>query len=195
MVGIMFSTEGFQRFGVRIHTYVLMPNNYHLQLELGSRLSLSAAMHGLNTGYGIWFKRRYRGQGALFQGWFEICGQTFRGGQLGRDRPAMEKEWGRPWAELRTSRDNNARTIAIWFARRRAGMKLEQVREQLQARSYIAVAMQMGRLKRQLPHQPKLGKRLCAAPKRPMLRRVPYAMSFRHDPQIRPLNCTPRLRG
>ena len=44
-----------------------MPNHYHLQLELGSRLSLSAAMHWLNTGYGIWFNRRYRPQGGLFQ--------------------------------------------------------------------------------------------------------------------------------
>jgi hypothetical protein len=77
MVGIMFSTEGFQRFGVRIHTYVLMPNNYHLQLELGSRLSLSAAMHGLNTGYGIWFKRRYRGQGACFRGGSKSAGKRF----------------------------------------------------------------------------------------------------------------------
>ena len=57
-----------ERFGVRIHTYVLMPNHYHLQLELGSRLSLSVAMHWLNTGYGIWFNRRYRRHGALFQG-------------------------------------------------------------------------------------------------------------------------------
>jgi hypothetical protein len=45
-----------------------MPNHYHLQLELGCRPSLSAAMHWLNTGYGIWFNRRYRRQGALFQG-------------------------------------------------------------------------------------------------------------------------------
>jgi REP element-mobilizing transposase RayT len=43
-----------ERFGLRIRTYVLMPNHDHLQLELGSRLSLSAAMHWLNTGYGIW---------------------------------------------------------------------------------------------------------------------------------------------
>jgi len=57
---------------------------------------------------------------------------------------------------------NNARAIAIWFARHQAGMKLEQVREQLQARSYTAVAMQVGRLQRQLPHQPKLRKRLRA---------------------------------
>jgi hypothetical protein len=42
------------------------------------------------------------------------------------------------------------------------GIKLEQVREQLQARSYTAVAMQVGRLQRQLPHQPQLGRRLKA---------------------------------
>jgi hypothetical protein len=67
---------------------------------------------------------------------------------------AIEKEWGQPWEELRTGRGNNARAIAIWFARHRAGMKLEQVREQLQARSYTAGATQVGRLQRQLPHQP-----------------------------------------
>jgi len=55
------------------------------------------------------------------------------------------------WEERRTGRGNNGRAIAIWFARYRAGMKLEQVREQLEARSYTAVAMQVGRLKRQVP--------------------------------------------
>jgi chromosomal replication initiation ATPase DnaA len=79
---------------------------------------------------------------------------------------AIEKEWGRPWAELRTSRGNNARAMAIWFARHRAGMKLEQVREQLQARSYTAVAMQVRRLQRQLPHQPQLRRRLKAIAQR-----------------------------
>ena len=42
-----------QRFGVRVHSYVLMPNLYHLQVELGSQPALSAAMHWLNAGYGI----------------------------------------------------------------------------------------------------------------------------------------------
>jgi hypothetical protein len=75
---------------------------------------------------------------------------------------AIEKEWGQPWEELRTGRGNNARAMAIWFARHRAGMKLEQVREQLEATSYTAVAMQVGRLQRQLLHQPQLRKRLRA---------------------------------
>lgn len=57
-----------ERFGVKIHSYVLMPNHDHLQLSLGARGGLAAAMHWLNTGYGIWFNRRYRRQGALFQG-------------------------------------------------------------------------------------------------------------------------------
>jgi hypothetical protein len=44
-----------ERFGVR-------------KLSLGARGGLAAAMHWLNTGYGIWFNRLYRRQGALFQG-------------------------------------------------------------------------------------------------------------------------------
>ena len=59
------------RFGVKIHAYVLMPNHYHLILELGKPPTLSAAMHWLNTGYGIWFNRRYTRSGALFQGRFK----------------------------------------------------------------------------------------------------------------------------
>ena len=55
------------RFGVKVHSFVLMPNHYHLQLELGEQRGLSAAMHWLNTGYGIWFNRRHRRSGALFQ--------------------------------------------------------------------------------------------------------------------------------
>jgi hypothetical protein len=33
---------------------------------------------------------------------------------------AIEKEWRKPWPELRKSRGNSARAIAIWFARHRA---------------------------------------------------------------------------
>jgi len=32
-----------ERFGVRIHAYVLMPNHYHLQLELASQRRLSGS--------------------------------------------------------------------------------------------------------------------------------------------------------
>ena len=39
-----------ERFGVRLHTYVLMPNHYHLQIET-PRLNLSEAIRWLNISY------------------------------------------------------------------------------------------------------------------------------------------------
>ena len=290
-----------QRFGVKIHTYVLMPNHYHLQVELGARPALSAAMHWLNTGYGIWFNRRFQRVGALFQGRFksilfapEECllpihyylhlnpvrvgalkqvekqpeaadkSQLIRRREALRDyewssyrdyaglRPpplwltldavrkqsglsagkyrrelesrisegrlglewqgevaagmlmgsqevvrlwkrllaqqqagdrkhetrrfglvsweeitrAVEQEWGQSWGELRRHRGTAAQATAIWFARHRAGMTLKQVRAELGASSYSAVAMQVGRFQRQLPQNATLRKRLRSVAKR-----------------------------
>ena len=58
------------RFGVQIHAYVLMPNHYHLLLET-SRPNLSQAMQWLNVSYSVWFNRRHRRCGPLFQGRFK----------------------------------------------------------------------------------------------------------------------------
>jgi REP element-mobilizing transposase RayT len=290
-----------QRFGVRIHSYVLMPNHYHLQVEVGVRPALSTAMHWLNTGYGIWFNRRFGRVGALFQGryrailfdpedcllaihyyihlnpvrvgalkmaekqseppeksylnqrreilrdyewssyrayaglveapkWLSLEEVRERTGlsqrkyrqeldrritedQLGLDwegeiaagilmgkkemvglwkklllqraggarrsetprfglvsweeiTGAIEKEWRKPWPELRKSRGNSARATAIWFARHRGGMSLEQVRTELEASSYSAVAMQVGRFQRELSQSAELRKRLQRVAKR-----------------------------
>src|SRR5258707_6131192 len=59
-----------QRFGVRVHGYVLMPNHYHLKVEC-PRANLSRAMQWLNVGYSIWFNRKYKRVGPLFQGRFK----------------------------------------------------------------------------------------------------------------------------
>ena len=59
-----------ERFGVRLHTYVLMPNHYHLQIET-PRLNLSEAIRWLNISYAIWFNRKTRRIGPLFQGRFK----------------------------------------------------------------------------------------------------------------------------
>jgi REP element-mobilizing transposase RayT len=290
-----------QRFGVKIHSYVLMPNHYHLLVELGARPALSTGMHWLNTGYGIWFNRRFGRAGALFQGRFRsilfdpdecllpihyyihlnpvrvgalkeaeqksepvdksllikrrevlrdyewssyrdyaglrpapawltletvrqqsgLSVRSYRreldrrvtNGQLGLDwegelaggvlmgsrevvrvwkrlliertggnrnketrrfglisweeiTGAIEQEWRQPWAELRRSRGNGAQAMAIWFARHRGGMTLEQVRAELGAGSYNAVAMQVGRFQRQLPQNAALRKRLQTVAKR-----------------------------
>jgi REP element-mobilizing transposase RayT len=59
-----------QRFGVRVHGYVLMPNHYHLQVET-PRANLSRAMQWLNVSYSIWYNRKYQRVGPLFQGRFK----------------------------------------------------------------------------------------------------------------------------
>ncbi|HYY27551.1 MAG TPA: transposase [Chthoniobacterales bacterium] len=59
-----------ERFGVRLHTYVLMPNHYHLQIET-PRLNLSEAIKWLNLSYVSWFNRKTRRNGPLLQGRFK----------------------------------------------------------------------------------------------------------------------------
>ena len=59
-----------QQFGVRIHSYVLMPNHYHLQLET-PRENLSEAIRWLNVSYAVWLNRKRGRVGPLFQGRFK----------------------------------------------------------------------------------------------------------------------------
>jgi putative transposase len=59
-----------QQFGVRIHSYVLMPNHYHLQLAT-PRENLSAAIRWLNVSYAVWLNRKRGRVGPLFQGRFK----------------------------------------------------------------------------------------------------------------------------
>ncbi len=59
-----------QRFGVRVHGYVLMDNHYHLLLQT-PRANLSRAMQWLGVSYSGWFNRRHERSGHLFQGRFK----------------------------------------------------------------------------------------------------------------------------
>jgi REP element-mobilizing transposase RayT len=58
------------RFKVQIHAYVLMDNHYHLLIQ-PKGLNLSQAIQWLNVGYGVWFNRKHRRVGPLFQGRFK----------------------------------------------------------------------------------------------------------------------------
>jgi REP element-mobilizing transposase RayT len=58
------------RFRVRLHSYVLMENHYHLMVEL-TDTNLSRAIQWLNISYSVWFNRRHRRSGHLFQGRFK----------------------------------------------------------------------------------------------------------------------------
>lgn len=57
------------RFSLGIHTYCLMDNHYHLLIET-KEPNLSQAIQWLNVSYAIYFNRRYRRPGHLFQGRF-----------------------------------------------------------------------------------------------------------------------------
>lgn len=62
--------QTIQRFGLRLHGYVLMENHYHLILE-ALEANLSRAMQWLNVSFSTWFNRRHRRTGHLFQGRFK----------------------------------------------------------------------------------------------------------------------------
>ena len=59
--------ESLQRYDVALHGYVLMGNHYHLIAET-RRANLGRWMHWLTTAYSVYFNRRHRQVGHLFQG-------------------------------------------------------------------------------------------------------------------------------
>jgi len=62
--------EMTERFRLRLHTFVLMENHYHLLMEL-REANLSRAVQWLNVSYSVWFNRRHARSGHLFQGRFK----------------------------------------------------------------------------------------------------------------------------
>ena len=62
--------EMVELFQVHVHAYVLMPNHYHLLLELPEG-NLSGGLQWLNVSYSQGFNRRHRRSGHLFQGRFK----------------------------------------------------------------------------------------------------------------------------
>jgi REP-associated tyrosine transposase len=58
-------------FSFRIHAWCIMPNHFHLLVESRERPGLSELMRRLLTAYTVYFNRRYRRHGHLFQGRFK----------------------------------------------------------------------------------------------------------------------------
>jgi REP element-mobilizing transposase RayT len=65
-----YLAKSVERFITRIHTYCLMTNHYHLLLET-SQANLSVAIQWLNVSYSVYFNKRHRRRGHLFQGRFK----------------------------------------------------------------------------------------------------------------------------
>ncbi len=61
-----------ERFGVRLHAYALMSNHFHLLIET-PEANLSRSMQWLGVSYSMWFNKRHRRAGHLFQGRFGAC--------------------------------------------------------------------------------------------------------------------------
>lgn len=62
--------ESLTRYQVELHAYVLLGNHFHL-LARTRKANLSRWMQWLITSYSVWFNRRYRLSGHLFQGRFK----------------------------------------------------------------------------------------------------------------------------
>jgi len=59
--------EAVDKFNLKIHSYVLMNNHYHLLKETPEG-NLSKAMHYINTSYSNWVKSKHQIIGSVFQG-------------------------------------------------------------------------------------------------------------------------------
>ena len=63
-------SDGCEKFNITLHNYCLMSNHYHLLIELKEE-NLSKFMRYLNATYAIYFNKKYKRSGHLWQGRFK----------------------------------------------------------------------------------------------------------------------------
>ena len=96
---LKFLSAYTREYQLKVYHYALMPNHIHLVLEVADGPSLSKAMHGLNLSYSLYYRKRYKYLGHLWQGRFK---------NLFIDRENYLLECGR-YVELNPVRANLAR--------------------------------------------------------------------------------------
>lgn len=63
--------EDYRKFDVEVTAYCLMNNHFHLLLWQGEDINaITGLMRSVSTGYGMYFNRRYKRQGHVFQSIF-----------------------------------------------------------------------------------------------------------------------------
>lgn len=62
--------KAVERYGIKIHTYCLMTNHYHLLIET-PQPNLSQSIKWVNVSYSVYFNRKRQRKGHLFQGRFK----------------------------------------------------------------------------------------------------------------------------
>jgi REP element-mobilizing transposase RayT len=60
-------SRAMKKFGFKVFAFVLMTNHYHFLFKC-ENTNLPLIMQFINTGYGIYFNRKYKRSGHLFQG-------------------------------------------------------------------------------------------------------------------------------
>jgi putative transposase len=109
---VQLLVESLGRYDVALHAYVLMGNHYHLIAET-HRANLGRWMHWLTTAYTVYFNRRHRRVGHLFQGRYKsivmeaegyllslsryVHLNPVRGRVIGRGDPAERRKRLRDW--------------------------------------------------------------------------------------------------
>ncbi len=95
-----------KRFSLKLHTYCLMTNHYHLLIETPQQ-NLSVAIQWLNVSYAAYYNRRHKRNGHIFQGRYkavlidadEYLGQLSRYIHLNPVRAGMVTAAGQyPWS-------------------------------------------------------------------------------------------------
>jgi putative transposase len=64
--------EYSERFNLKLYHWVLMPNHYHLLLEIDQPEHISACMAGINRSYTCYYHKTYSTAGFLWQGRFKL---------------------------------------------------------------------------------------------------------------------------
>ncbi|WP_367172701.1 transposase [Desulfobacula sp.] len=73
------------------YAWALIPNHFHLLLRTGT-VSISTIMRRLLTGYALWYNRRHRRNGHLFQNRYKSGGHLLAGtGALHSSEPTSSR--------------------------------------------------------------------------------------------------------
>ena len=56
------------KYGITVHSFCLMTNHYHILVEINEQSNLSESMRILNSTYAMYFNKKYKRTGHLWQG-------------------------------------------------------------------------------------------------------------------------------
>jgi len=147
--------EATERFGLRVHAYVLMDNHYHLLVETpeANQGQVERAWDRLVAGLVLGteaFARRLRrrsGGNAREQSALRKLDRVVAWPQIVK---AVERVKGERWAEFSGRQGDWGRDAALWLGRKRGRCSLRQLVELAGGLDYAAVGQAVSRFGRRL---------------------------------------------